>query len=141
MFPIADPSGVGTRHAYDGAMSDAKQAKSDALERRLVSFGAKVMQVAGSLPQTQQGKHISMQLLRSGTSAAPNYAEARAAESLGDFIHKLRIALKELNETTTWLQLLEESALLSRDILAPVLAENRELCRIIGASIRTARSG
>src|SRR5436309_377710 len=75
--------------------------------------------------------------VRSGTAAAANYGEARGAESRADFIHKLRIVLKELNETAVWLQLIVESALLSQDKTIAIVAENEELCRIIGASIRT----
>ena len=65
--------------------------------------------------------------------------EARGAESRADFIHKLKIVFKELNETTIWLEVIGRSALLSPETIAAILAENRELCRIIGASIKTAR--
>src|SRR5438034_10836273 len=76
--------------------------------------------------------------LRAGTAAAANYAEARGAESRSDFIHKLRIVLKELNETAVWLQLIMEGSLLRSDKIVAVVAENEELCRILAASIRTA---
>ena len=68
--------------------------------------------------------------MRSGLSAAANYAEARAAESRADFIHKLRIVLKELNES-----------LFSHDKMATLIAENQELCWIVAASVKTARGG
>jgi four helix bundle protein len=61
-------------------------------------------------------------------------------ESRADFIHKLRVVFKELNETTIWLEVIAQSSLLPPETVAPVLTENRELCRIIGASIRTARA-
>ena|ERR1700733_3091106 len=89
-------------------------------------------------PRTPEANHISKQLLRSGTAAAANYGEARGAESRFDFIHKLRIVLKELNETGVWLQLIVERSLLSAERMSPIVAENDELCRIIAASIRTA---
>jgi four helix bundle protein len=76
--------------------------------------------------------------MRSGTAAAANYAEARGAESRPDFIHKLRIVLKELNETTVWLQLIAENAMLPAETMRSVVAENDELCRILAASIKTA---
>ena len=57
------------------------------------------------MPATRASKHISRQILRSGTSPAPNYGEARGAESRADFVHKLKIALKELNETSVWLKM------------------------------------
>src|SRR5262249_28545325 len=90
------------------------------------------------LPRTTQARHICDQVLRSGTAAAANYAEARAAESRADFIHKLKVVSKELNETSVWLELIVQGELLSGETMSATL-ENRELCRIISASIRTAR--
>src|SRR5215831_15468451 len=114
--------------------------KADQLEKRLISFAATIVSISGKLPRTPQGRHICNQILRSGTSAAANYGEARGAESRADFIHKLKIVFKELNETTIWLEVISQSSLLPSETVAPVLNENRELCRIIGASIRTARA-
>jgi len=91
------------------------------------------------LPRTVEGRYISQQLIRSGLSAAPNYAEARAAESRADFIHKLRVVLKELNETMSWLEQIVANGLFSRDKMASLIAENQELCWIVAASIKTAR--
>jgi four helix bundle protein len=113
--------------------------KAEELERRLILFAAQILEVSSKLPRTIQGKHISAQITRSGTAPASNYGEARGAESRSDFVHKLRIVLKELNETAVWLILIRETSLLSADKLVPLIAENRELCRIIGASVRTAR--
>jgi four helix bundle protein len=77
--------------------------------------------------------------MRSSLSTPANYAEARAAESRADFIHKLRIVLKELNETRSWLQQIVANGLFSRDKMVAIIAENQELCRIIAASVKTAR--
>lgn len=77
--------------------------------------------------------------MRSGTSAAPNYGEARGAESHADFVHKLRIVLKELNETSIWLRTLERSQMLKKESIAPLIRENNELCRIFTASLKTTR--
>jgi four helix bundle protein len=79
-------------------------------------------------------------MLRSGTAAAANYGEARGAESRADFTHKLKVVFKELNETTIWLEIIAESSLLSPDKIVAIVAENRELCRIVGASLRTLRN-
>jgi four helix bundle protein len=87
----------------------------------------------------EEGRHIGAQVLRSGTATAANYGEARGAESRSDFIHKLRIVLKELNETAVWLELIAECSLVPREKLVGIVAENQELCRIIAASVRTAR--
>ncbi|MDX6612542.1 MAG: hypothetical protein QOD75_1728 [Blastocatellia bacterium] len=77
--------------------------------------------------------------MRSGTSPAPNYGEARGAESHADFVHKLRIVLKELNETSIWLRIIERSKLLKREMLLSLIAENNELSRVFTASLKTAR--
>ena len=74
--------------------------------------------------------HITGQILSSGTSPAPNYGEARGAESPADFVHKLRIVLKELNETSIWLRIIERSELIKGQLLADIIQETRELCRI-----------
>ena len=79
--------------------------QANELENRLIDFAVRVINLADSLPNSAAGKHIARQLLRSGTSPAPNYAEARGAESDADFVYKLRIALKELNETSVWLRM------------------------------------
>ena len=76
-------------------------------------------------------RHICNQILRSGTAPAANYGEARGAESRADFVHKLKIVLKELNETVIWLEIIARSSLISAEFLSAIVAENRELCRII----------
>src|SRR5438876_2583756 len=113
--------------------------KADDLERRLISFAATIIDLSSKLPRTPQGRHICVQVLRSGTATAANYGEARAAESRSDFIHKLGIVLKELNETAIWLQMVHQSSLLPPDKIVALLAENRELSRILTASVKTAR--
>ena len=79
--------------------------------------------------------------MRSGLSAAANYAEARAAESRADFIHKLRIVLKELNESKSRLEQIVANGLFSHDKMATLIAENQELCWIVASSVKTARGG
>src|SRR5437870_9825292 len=111
----------------------APVSKAVDLQKRLISFAAKILAVHSKLNRTSEGRHIANQILRSGTATAANYGEARGAESRSDFIHKLRIVLKELNETAVWLQLIDETSLLSAELIRPILAENQELCRIIAA--------
>jgi four helix bundle protein len=114
------------------------QDKTNELQQRLIDFGARAAEVAKRLPRTVEGRHICQQIMRSGLAAAPNYAEARAAESRADFVHKLRIVLKELNETKVWLEQIVANGLFSRDKMGAIIAENQELCFIVAASIRTA---
>ena len=113
--------------------------KPDEIHQRLINFGARTTQVAKMLPRTNDGRYISQQLLRCGLATASNYAEARAAESRADFIHKLRIVLKELNESRSWLEQIVANNLFSRDKMVPIIAESKELCWILAASIKTAR--
>jgi four helix bundle protein len=78
-------------------------------------------------------------MLRSGTSPAPNYGEARAVESSDDFIHKLKVVLKELNETLVWLQVIQRGKMIPAEELKAAMDECDQLCRIVAASINTAR--
>ncbi|HYR84782.1 MAG TPA: four helix bundle protein [Terriglobia bacterium] len=112
---------------------------ADDLEKRLIAFGANIINLTTSLPRTPQGQHIGRQILRSGTATAANYGEARGAESRSDFVHKLAVVQKELNETAIWLQMIEKSSYLPPEKIVALLAENRELSRIITASLRTAK--
>ena len=114
--------------------------KADQIEKRLISFAATIVSISAKLPRTAQGRHICDQILRSGTAAAANYGEARGAESRADFVHKLKIVFKELNETTIWLEILGQTSLVPGESVVAIVAENRELCRIIAASIRTAQA-
>jgi four helix bundle protein len=114
--------------------------RADQLELRLIDFAVRIIRLAARLPRTPAGKHIAGQILRSGTSPAPNYGEARGAESHADFVHKLRVVLKELNETSIWLRIIERSQLLRPTLLADILRENKELCRIFAATLKTARA-
>jgi len=116
-------------------------AKGDDIQERLINFSVNIIQVCQKLPITYAGKHLADQLLRSGTSPAPNYGEARGAESKKDFIHKLGIVLKELNESGTWLKLAKRSNLITQNDANPVQDECQQLSKIINASIMTARGG
>jgi four helix bundle protein len=122
-------------------MSDEGRTKMtpELLEERLVQFAVRSIPLANRLSSSFAGKHIAGQVLRSGTAAAPHYAEARSAESRLDFIHKLRIAVKELNETCVWLRIVALSGILPAALLDGLHAEGEELKRILGAAIRTAR--
>jgi four helix bundle protein len=117
-----------------------KQSRADALEERLIDFAVRIIRLSSSLPRTVAGRHIGSQIMRSGTSPAPNYGEARGAESHADFVHKLRIVIKELNETSIWLRTIERSQMLKKESLTQLINENKELSRIFMASLKTART-
>ncbi len=110
------------------------------LQDRLVAYAVRIIKLSESLPETKAGKHVSSQILRSGTSPAPNYGEAQSAESKADFVHKLKIALKELRETEIWLKIIAEAQMIESVYqLAPLLQETDELIAILFTSVETAK--
>ena len=109
------------------------------LEDRLVRFAAGVCRLTGRPPTSAVGKHVAVQLIRSGTSPLANYGEVQGAESRRDFIHKLGICVKELRETRAWLKLIVEMSLCAEEQLRSVTKECDELLAILATSIRTAR--
>lgn len=115
-------------------------ALADEMEERFLEFAARICALVEALPDTKTGRHISGQLIRCGTSPAPNYAEAYAAESRNDFTHKLGIVLKELRETRIWLKLSVKTATMKTSRLNPLIDECTELMNIIGKSIVTAKA-
>ena len=117
----------------------ATNTRANDLQQRLNRFATNIVSLSTQLRDSPEGRHIAQQVLRSGTAAAPNYAEARSAESRSDFIHKLKVGLKELNETATWLDIIRGSFAVNSDFLSRLVAENQELCKIFVASIQTAR--
>ncbi|MFH1884313.1 MAG: four helix bundle protein [Planctomycetota bacterium] len=109
------------------------------LEKRLIDFAVRVINVVEALPNTRAGNHIAGQLVRCGTSPAPNYGEAQSAESRNDFIHKIKIVLKELRETKVWLKIIQLKSLLkSTREIELLIAECDELISIFVTSVRTA---
>ena len=114
-------------------------AKGDDIEERLIDFAVRIVKLCVSLPKAQAERHVGGQLVRSGTAPAAHYAEARGAESPKDFVHKLRLCLKELNESRVWLKIITRSEMLPTSRLHHINKECDELCRIISASTQTAR--
>ena len=109
------------------------------LEERLLEYSVRIIKIVEQLPNTRVGNHVAGQLLKSGTSPYPNHGEAQAAEASKDFIHKLRIALKELRETQRWLKLIQRVPLFNKpELLNDILAETEELIKIFVTSIKTA---
>jgi len=111
------------------------------LEERLLEFAAGIVHLTEQLPQTRAGHHVAGQLLRSGTSPLPDHGEAQAAESRGDFIHKMSICLKEPRETRRWLMLVSRVPMAKQQSeVEKLTAETEELIRLFASSLKTARS-
>ena len=85
------------------------------LENRLINFSVSIIDFIEEIPKSYTGIHLSKQLIRSGTSVSLNYGEAQASESKKDFIHKMKIVLKELRETFICLKILTKSKLYRND--------------------------
>ena len=110
------------------------------LEDRLVDFAVRIIRLSESLPGSKAGHHIAGQIIRSGTSSAFNYGEAQGAESRSDFIHKMRICLKELRETKVGLLMMRKANLIkSPSAFDPLMDENDQLISIFVISIKTAQ--
>ena len=109
------------------------------LEERLLEFAARIIRLVDSLFATKAGNHVGGQLLRSGTSPLPNHGEAQSAESIQDFIHKLKICHKELIETRRWLRLVHRVPLLAKPKkIEPLMDETQQLILIFTKSLQTA---
>ena len=100
------------------------------LEDRLLDYSVRIIKLVEELPNTRTGNHVANHLLRSGTSPYPNHGEAQAAESPNDFIHKLRICLKEPREAKRWLKLIQSVPLMKTPEIKDLLEETEELIKI-----------
>jgi four helix bundle protein len=109
------------------------------LKTRTKAFALRVIKLFGALPKSTAAKVIGTQVLRSGTSVGANYHEADSARSRAEFIAKMGDSLKELSETTYWLELLIESKIVPSKKLAPLLEETRELKAVFAAIIKKTR--
>jgi four helix bundle protein len=111
------------------------------LEERLIDYSVLITEIVETIPNTRVGNHYAGQLIRSGTSPALNYAEAQSGESRKDFIHKLKIVLKELRETIVCLKIINKTKLIkSKELLQKAISESNELVSIFVKSIETAQN-
>jgi four helix bundle protein len=109
------------------------------LEERLVEFACMALSISEMLPRTKGGVNLEHQLSKSGTSAALNYGEAQSAESPDDFIHKIKIVLKELHETRVCFKIIKMKYLENSDELIKALNECYQLIAIFLKSLETAK--
>ncbi|MEA3475057.1 MAG: four helix bundle protein [Candidatus Cloacimonadota bacterium] len=110
------------------------------LEERLIEFSVLIIEIVNEMPNSKAGNHLSGQLVRSGTSVSLNYGEAQSAESKKDFIHKVKVILKELRETYVCLKIIHRSKLYKTESkIIKAKKENNELISIFVKSIETAQ--
>jgi four helix bundle protein len=111
--------------------------KGDDIAERLLVFAVAVLEITTRLPANSPGRHLASQLARAGTAGGAHYEEARGAESRADFVHKIRLATKEVRESRYWLNVIQRAKLLETD-LSGLLREASELAAILAASAKTA---
>jgi len=109
------------------------------LKTRTKAFALRILKLVDALPKTTAGRAFASQIVRSGTSVAANYRSACRAKSTADFVAKMSIVEEEADETLFWLELLEESELVTAAKLTAIKQEANELIAITVASIKTAR--
>jgi four helix bundle protein len=109
------------------------------LEERLIEFAVIIADITEALPNTRMGNYIAGQLVRSGCSPALNYGEAQGAESRNDFIHKMKIILKELRESMISLKIMEKRAMHNSEKIKSAKDECNQLIAIFVKSIETAK--
>jgi four helix bundle protein len=115
-----------------------KEKKFD-LDERLIDFAVSIINLVEMLPPTKSGNHLGNQLLRSGTSPSLNYGEARSGESKNDFIHKMKVCLKELRESFNCLRIIKKANLAPNErAIMDIIDECDELISIFVSSIVTA---
>ena len=110
------------------------------LEVRLLEFSARIIRLTEQMPKTEAGRHVAGQILRSGMSPHANHGEAEDAESTNDFVHKLKLCLKEMRETWRWLRLIQRIPLVTKpELLDALIDEADQLIRIFRQSSITAK--
>lgn len=119
----------------------ARSSKGQDIRDRTFRFGVRIVKMTNRLPRTVAGYALARQVIRSGTGIGANVEEADAAESTDDFVHKMKIALKEAQETRYWLHTIIESELLADAEIKALHKESDELVRIINAIITNTLKG
>ncbi len=109
------------------------------IEERLINFAVSVLGITEKMNKSYIANHLKEQLIRSSSSAALNYGEAQSAESKKDFVHKMKVVLKELRESHVSLRIIQKSKLITNDnFIQPAIDENDELISIFVVSVNTA---
>jgi four helix bundle protein len=122
-------------------MKSSKESKTYDLENRLIGFSISIIKIAEKTENSLAGRYISSQIVWSGIAPALLYGEAQSAESRNDFIHKLKLLLKELRETMIALKIIDKTGFFKETaFLHDTISECNELISIFNKSIETAKS-
>lgn len=111
------------------------------LEQCLIQFAIDVIKVFNTLNGSYASQHVSKQLIRSSTAATLNDGKAQRAESSNDFIHKIKLCLKDLRESLVNLKIQKGADLSKSSTQTDLLTKkNTELFLICVASMRTSQN-
>lgn len=110
------------------------------LEDRLISFACICLEICDDLPPSRAGQNLEFQLAKSATAAALIYGEAQAAESPQDFVHRMKMVLKEIRETRVNLRIIQQKPLITGEKIGIALSESGELMAIFLKSVETAKN-
>ena len=111
--------------------------RNEELEKRLIDYTVRILNVAEQLPGTYAGQHFAKQIIRSGSSPALHFGEARGAESRKDYRHKLSILVKEVRETHINLRIICRKQYIPEHLLEEIIDESNQIISIFTATIRT----
>ncbi|HWP91520.1 MAG TPA: four helix bundle protein [Thermodesulfobacteriota bacterium] len=109
------------------------------LRKRTKDFALRIIRLFCAMPKSVEAQVMGRQFLRSGTSVGANYREAFRARSDAEFIAKMGDCLKELEETSYWLELMAESGVVSGEKLARLLEETNQLIAIFVTIIKKSK--
>jgi four helix bundle protein len=115
--------------------------ETEDLLARTKSFALRIIKMFRSLPRNAVAEVLGKQVLRSGTSVGANYREAHRARSKAEFISKTGDCLKELEETTYWLELLVEDNIVTQQKMNSLLDESRQLTAIFVTILNRSKAG
>ena len=119
-------------------MKDESEPPFD-LRERTMNFALRIVQMFVALPKTEEARVLGKQVLRSGTSVGANFREAHRARSKPEFIAKVGDCLKELDESSYWLELLTRSSIVPVSKLASLQDETHQLIAILTTISKNAK--
>ncbi len=114
--------------------------KENVVKNKSFELAIRIVNLYRFLCEQKQEYVLSKQLLRSGTSVGANIREAEHAQSKADFIHKMSIAQKEINESIYWLELLKATHYLQEEQFNSINQDAEEIIKLITSIIKTSKT-
>lgn len=114
--------------------------KENIVKNKSFSFAIRIVKTYQFLIGEKKEFVLSKQLLRSGTSVGAMVREAEHAETKKDFIHKMGVAQKEINETIYWLELLNETDYLTQEQFENINKDAIEVIKLVTSIIKSSKA-